>query len=483
MASSKSFLQENLSAKENPILHYLWMGPPTKDNPNAVAGHDVVGPIMVAVQLEKQKRAGGPFNKIKFFCFDQYCSYYQELFKTEGVHIEVISVEQMLEDNMASEDLYEEAAYVKATLDQTDKNETVSLVQFKDLFSLFLLNAVSGYIMDTNVQLYLYEHLIKPEESSHPGVYFEYMKEEDVAAVRSPDSEFRGDFYLLYSPKRCHDNAIRIFNEWTEQPGFGRINVLTRIPIFDLLYHSLYHKELLNPRGLHKISYKSYKNYLWLKGLYIVIPREVRKGDFEQQVFEERLRFGNINEQKTCNFSVIDNPSILIRNIAGGTITHHCILQGKDKALFVLLKNKADVSLKADYSFTDKTNNETFTFSVNALELATLLNIRQLLSNKIKDVLSQYDFNIERTNAFEPHTLDKAASSTAASSSLTPIAANSSSHDNSGITQISDMPSSLFSLPRQQPIADEHIPNEATPLITNTREQEQSTYCMGCQIL
>ncbi|MBX3708567.1 MAG: hypothetical protein KIT56_08415 [Gammaproteobacteria bacterium] len=367
--NTKQEPESQSSTNIKPALNYLWVGQPTKDNPNAIAGHDILGPIEAAMQMKHQNQKGWPTNEIVFWCLKEYKDYYKQLFQNEDVDIMVKSIDTLIEEEIQGSELKEQAEVVRDALIKLKKNSTHDLVQFKDLFSLFLLNSQPGYILDTNVRLYPTLNKML-EVSDNISINFDYLTE--VSAVRSPDSEYQGDFYLLYSPQRKCEKALKIFDDWNRNPGFGKISVLRDINILSSLQANIFFKE--PPYGLFKISFKSSHDIPY-KGLFYFM--EIRC-----ESFKKIIRLGNINHQQICKFSEISNDRMRISNIDNGTLLHHLVLKNDTEKVKILLDNGANFNLKAKYEIKIIDQNETKVEEFTPLELASYLIQNNLINDQ-----------------------------------------------------------------------------------------------------
>ncbi|HFN0435138.1 ankyrin repeat domain-containing protein [Legionella pneumophila] len=259
-----------------PVIHYLWVGLPTKMNPSAsIAGHDVAGPIKMAKALQSQAQ-GKPINPIKFWCLEQHQDFYKKLFHDAGVTIEVCGIEELIRQESQGE-LHEQALFVQKFLNDklpSGKNSDINQrVMFKDVFSLFLLVCQPGYFFDTNV---------------FPATDREMsLSCRDTVATAKSGFQKSNDFYLMYSPQRNDSQMLEIFDRWVNNPSFGNLSCFrgSDVPYIEI-----------EDLGVQKISYKSY----WggkLPGLFFWLERNNRP------LFEENLPYGDINQQLACSFS------------------------------------------------------------------------------------------------------------------------------------------------------------------------------------
>lgn len=264
-----------------PVIHYLWVGLPTKMNPSAsIAGHDVAGPIKMAKALQSQAQ-GKPINPIKFWCLEQHQDFYKKLFHDAGVTIEVCGIEELIRQESQGE-LREQALFMQRFLNDklpSGKNSDINQrVMFKDVFSLFLLVCQPGYFFDTNIFPVTDREIVLPLIT-------------DPFTAKSGIEKNSNDFYLMYSPQRNDSQISQIFDKWTENPSFGNLSCFIGSNILALEI-----KMVIEKLGVEKISYKSY----WggkLPGLFFWLERNNRP------LFEENLPYGDINQQLACSFS------------------------------------------------------------------------------------------------------------------------------------------------------------------------------------
>ncbi|KTC81567.1 hypothetical protein [Legionella brunensis] len=253
-----------------PVIHYLWVGSPTKTDPSAVAGHDIAGPIKMAKELKRQAKSGEEINPVKFWCLAKHAEFYRRQFKSEGVNIQVCSIEGLLRKE-SSGDLADRVKFVQSYMAESLENEkdVKQRVAFKDLFSLLLLVTQGGYFFDTNVF---------PEKDKTISL----LGEPTVTTAKSGFQQ-SNDFYMMYSPTRAHPIMLKIFDAWRKTPGLGNLSAFSvdKIPYFD------FDKEM----GVKKTSYKSYWNGD-ARGLFYWLDRRPEE-------FEENLKFGDINQQRT----------------------------------------------------------------------------------------------------------------------------------------------------------------------------------------
>src|SRR3990167_9850228 len=137
-----------------PEIHYLWVGPPTKDNVNSLPGHDIAGPIRLCKEFQKDIYDDKEKNNIKFWCLKEYCDDYRKLFMSQGVQIEVCAIEEFLEKQNHDDDtcvLAENLKKISLAISLAEKINVGDLIDFKDRFSLYLLTKQPGYFLDTNV--------------------------------------------------------------------------------------------------------------------------------------------------------------------------------------------------------------------------------------------------------------------------------------------------------------------------------------------
>ncbi|QDP71367.1 hypothetical protein FOG18_01615 [Legionella israelensis] len=276
-------------------VHYVWVGSPTKNDPLAVAGHDVAAPIKMAKQLQNQEKNDFT-NPIKFWCWNQYVSYYQQQFDKEKVDVKVCSIEELLKQEMTG-DFVAAAQFVQEHMNKLSFEDTCNRVEFKDLFSLFLLLCQPGYFLDSNVF---------PAKGKNV-----YLPGEGAVITAKSGFQNSNDFFMMYSPVRGHPDMLAIFTEWQKNPGMGNLSAFyaKKIPYFP--YFGFEEEK----RGVKKVSYKSYFNHD-IRGLFYWLDMSQRINVAE--IFEENLAYGNINQQASfpsslrtlgaCQLCYLDDP-------------------------------------------------------------------------------------------------------------------------------------------------------------------------------
>lgn len=322
-------------------IHYVWVGVPTKLDPNAVAGHDVIGPIKMAKQLEDQHKNGHPSYPIKYWCFKAHKDFYQTQFTKEHINIELCTIEDLVISELGHEELYKYAKFISDYL----KKPPVTIqekVQFKDCFSLFLLVSQAGYFFDTNVF---------PEQGKTvvlPG-------EETVTTARSGFQD-TNDFFMMYSPKRADPIMIEIFKRWKNHPTFGNLSVFSvdgkRQPYFK------------NNMGVKKFSYKSYIGqharslFFWL--------------ETQPESLENYLKYGDVNHQETYAKSIKElEPFSLCYSFNGKSLLD---IPFQTNSAYV------QVGFRQMYYVNKSTNTVTLVYE----ELSTLFDIFPKTSTQIK---------------------------------------------------------------------------------------------------
>lgn len=274
-------LETIMENEQLPVIHYLWVGLPTKMNPSSgIAGHDVAGPIKMAKALQSQAQ-GKPINPIKFWCLEQHQDFYKKLFNDAGVTIEVCGIEEIIRQESQAE-LREQALFMQKFLNDklpSGKNSDIrERVMFKDVFSLFLLVCQPGYFFDTNIFPVTDREVVLPLIA-------------DPFTAKSGIEKNSNDFYLMYSPQRNDSQISQIFDSWVKNPCFANLSCFTGSNILPIEI-----KTVIEKLGVKKISYKS---YWWgkLPGLFFWLERNNRP------LFEEYLPYGDINQQLACSFS------------------------------------------------------------------------------------------------------------------------------------------------------------------------------------
>lgn len=251
-----------------PSIHYLWVGPPTKLEPSTgIAGHDVAGPIQMAQKIQEQDEV----NPIRFWCLEEYLTFYQKQFKDAEVKIEVCSIEKLLNEE-SNDELKERSELVKQLLETAKENNTIqNRVMFKDGFSLFLLLNQGGYFFDTNV-------FPVKEKSIN-------LSPHNEAKTAKSGFDNTNDFYIMYSPQPLNSQIKNTFDNWIRFPRIS--NTLCFDPSIPFLSDT----EL----GVKKTSYKSYAGKE--PGLFFWLEQN------DNQLLKNNLSYGNIDEQMTCSFS------------------------------------------------------------------------------------------------------------------------------------------------------------------------------------
>ncbi|WP_131781336.1 ankyrin repeat domain-containing protein [Legionella gresilensis] len=246
---------------EIPIVHYLWVGPPTRNNLSSIAGHDLVGPIQMAKALQGQKNNNiGTINPIKFWCLKKYLKTYEDEFAREGANIEVCAIEDLLEKERNDSIFIKHITLITNLLNTSLlKNDKESFVTFKDCFSLFLLATQGGYFFDTNIFPVSGKTVNLPQ----------------LDTVKTARSGFQSsnDFFMMFSPRRADPIMLKILEKWEQYPILGGLHAFsidTEIPFFDKF------KQIDESMGVEKKSYKSYLIqsdvwglFYWTKRLYL----------------------------------------------------------------------------------------------------------------------------------------------------------------------------------------------------------------------
>ncbi|STX49947.1 Uncharacterised protein [Legionella busanensis] len=256
-----------------PTIHYSWIGPPTKNELTAIAGHDIAGPIEMARELKAQAK-GKPSNPIKFWCLKQYVASYQKQFNEEDVDIEVCNTEDLLNQECMDGQLKELAQFVQMYMAKNlnDLDSIFSRVSCKDIFTIFLLISQGNYVFDTNVF---------PKE----GQTISLLGHCEVTTARS-GFQRSNDFFMMYSPVRADPRMLIVFNEWKKTPNIHAFDspnqTISAIPYFNM-----------NQLGVRKFSYKSYFTDLTenkvIKGIFYWLDI----GDNKQ--LESNLKYGELN--------------------------------------------------------------------------------------------------------------------------------------------------------------------------------------------
>lgn len=246
-------------------INYVWVGQPTKNDPTAIAGHDVAGPIKMARALKIQAEEGEEVNPIKFWCLEEHTAFYQKQFALEEVDIEVCSIEGLLREDKEGP-LVEYAEWMQTFMAES-LEELSGRVAYKDVFSLFLLVSQGGYFFDTNVF---------PKKDKVIS-----LLDEPVVTTAKSGFQDSNDFYIMYSPEPMNTEMLKILDAWIADPQFCNLSVFK---VTDVPY--LNEEEM----GVNKVSYKSYFMQE-SRGLFYWFNR-----NFDE--FAEHLKYGDINEQR-----------------------------------------------------------------------------------------------------------------------------------------------------------------------------------------
>ena len=241
----------------------------------SLPGHDIAGPISLCKEF--QKDIYKEKNIIKFWCLKKYYDDYQQLFKSQGVQIEVCAIEDLLEEEKKLDDDATNALAANlAKISQVEKMTVGELIDFKDRFSLFLLMKQPGYFFDTNVF---------PKE----GLKLDCPSQENFTTAQSGFSGLN-DFYLMYSPNNIKDNNQKLQQAFVRRlkTPYQRAGVMTfynlSIPYLNL-----------DRLGVQKVSYKSYQKS--------DVPGFFRLLELDFEKFKEHCKYADINQQVPCLFS------------------------------------------------------------------------------------------------------------------------------------------------------------------------------------
>lgn len=255
-----------------PQIHYLWVGPPTKDNPNALPGHDIAGPISLCEEFKKDIYVEK--NVINFWCLKKYYEYYQKFFEGQHIQIEVCAIESLIEEKESKTSDDRGRVALAGNLARLLGNESSmeEIIDFKDRFSLFLLMKKPGYVFDTNVF---------PKR----GFRLNLPSQEGFVTARSGYTGLN-DFYLMYSPRN---------NEWLQTALARRLKYPYHVP-GEMTFHGLSIPCLdLESLGVQKVSYKSY--------IKSNLPGFFRLLDLDFETFKEHCKYADLNLQIPCPFS------------------------------------------------------------------------------------------------------------------------------------------------------------------------------------
>ncbi len=276
-------------------IHYTWIGPPPEANPlHSIIGHDYIGPVLTAKQLQNQESKTGIKHEIRFYCLDVFKEHYVELFKEENVDIKVFGVIEFLlsfqnaEDEMLREYSKKFIAYmIKDKNNQRQKLQSTLLnyeqveinlknrksdVALKDKFTLFLFAFERGYIFDTNIVpvgeviLKSYEHYLIPHI---PAKAVKDPFNERPESERDLLKILRSlDCFALYAPPGYKTYAFlaftQIFSETEQNEGCalegGRaLNYAFRNK--KIIAESKYNFLNLKKFGLFKFSFETHRKH------------------------------------------------------------------------------------------------------------------------------------------------------------------------------------------------------------------------------
>jgi hypothetical protein len=202
-------------------VHYIWVGPPSSfAHSSGVLGHDVTALYEMWQAVAHERK-----HQIVFWCLKEYVPFYTDLLAEclLGANpVQIGSIESYLEDCMQDEgddlfyeekqayDAYLVSLFIQLFLREGEKSSIADRVSCKELFSIFLLRSIGGYILDTNVKPTKTELPILPKPASSvqfllpvlPGVHpFKYWKQ--GRPVRFPLESF--ECWVMYS---TGDNEI-----------------------------------------------------------------------------------------------------------------------------------------------------------------------------------------------------------------------------------------------------------------------------------
>lgn len=302
-----------------PTLNYIWIGLASDKKTNDVAAHDVLGPILMDRQLQKQ----GMSYQINFWCSNYNFAHYKKLFEEQQCTIIVRSIKDYLEEEKQT-DLKEQAELVEKKLNGLWSFGNKDHVIDKDFFSLFLLLGKEGYILDTNVR-------------PIPGKEVTFDTYSVVSTAKS-GHDFN-DFYFMYSPGRKTASATIIFDQFAKKPKFAKLQCF-----FDSGALMI---DNLEDFGIKKSSYKSYEE-IKFPGLLRYLEDDYTGCDGnDMTALETAIPFSNVNQQikspvsiaslSTCRFTKlpremhVSNPANLPNPEDNTYIIYH---RGRDTQLF-----------------------------------------------------------------------------------------------------------------------------------------------------
>lgn len=167
--------------KDRVPVNYIWIGPPSSlAGSSGVSGHDVTSLITLWQRIASEKK-----HQVFFWCLDEFVPYYQDCLRECLIGenpIQICSIDAFLRECMDRPDpidiFYEDEinhdaflvdAFLKLFLNgDIGSTPIADRVSCKEVFSLFLLRSIGGFILDTNVGVscqFAQDILPKPEPS------------------------------------------------------------------------------------------------------------------------------------------------------------------------------------------------------------------------------------------------------------------------------------------------------------------------------
>lgn len=264
-----------------PSINYIWIGSPSKFSASIRAGHDFLGPLKMAQQLDKQKTTSVSINPIYFWCLDAHKAYYHSLFQQQNTSIVVNSIEEYLAQQERTE-LHDLVAFTRRYLNRPGDGNARDNTPSKVIFSLLLLTAQRGYLFDTNVIPVKDKTVFLPDRG-------------EMMTAMSPEGF--NDFYIMYSPARGDKKALAVFNNWKKDPGLGKLKAFD-----DLQIEIVPHEQMIAQSGIQKTSYRSYEDYNQFRGS-VGLYDYTQNNNPDLEEFKMLLPLMNINQTSRCPFS------------------------------------------------------------------------------------------------------------------------------------------------------------------------------------
>ena len=287
-----------------PYIHFTWIGPPQFDT----GGHDVMGPE--SFEANFAETLYDTRNPMIFWCQAAYLEAYQNHFRQKNVTIEVKAIETFLQEQLVAlqglDDPINENKRIitQRVLDTYNELSTMNegettisaknCVRIKDIFSTFLLSAISGYVLDTNVCC------IKPKPRH--GEIFSPLREFMFPVICEDKKIIQVDVWMYYAPEGFfgdeHWFTKTYFEIWDQQepeyksiPGYAATSSLHKL-IDHYRDHAGAWQAILDPNSgyisTHDYLYKEHFNTHQVQvGIPCTrIQRHLLVGDSEKVKFD-----------------------------------------------------------------------------------------------------------------------------------------------------------------------------------------------------